>query len=113
MSVVPGIPPLQFGAKLVLIVQLLLLLLLLRVEPAVRSVCLDHANVGPAYERRLPLLPLQWPDWIYNGVPVLSRPDGTDKGEALNCDVGLALGGGVVGQALGDDVGQAPATNYH
>ena len=36
---------------------------------------LDHANVGPAYER------------IYNGVPVLSGPDGTDKGEALNCDV--------------------------
>ena len=47
---------------------------------------------------------------IYNGVPVLSGPD---KGEALNCDVGLALGNGVVGQALGDDVGQAPATNYH
>ena len=46
-------------------------------------------------------------------MPVLSGPNGTDKGEALNCDVGLALGGGAVGQALGDVVGQAPATNYH
>ena len=45
-------------------------------------------------------------------MKVLSRPDGTDMGEALNCDVGLALNGGVVGQAVGDVVGQAPATNY-
>ena len=37
----------------------------------------------------------------------------TPKGEALNCDVGLALGGGVVGQALGDVVGQAPTTKCH